>query len=92
MLGAFVRACVDGAAQKQAKLQEGAPAPLMLLGPMPSMLERVNRKVRWQLLVRASSRPPLRWLLKQLRPRLGLDGNGDFKTSAVLDVDPQTLL
>ena len=95
-LGAFVRACVDGAAQKQAKLNEGAPGdgrpPLMLLGPMPSMLERVNKKIRWQLLVRASSRPPLRWLLKQLRPRLGLDGNGDFKTSAVLDVDPQTLL
>jgi len=42
--------------------------------------------------VRASARPPLRWLLKQLRPQLGLDGNGDFKTSAVMDVDPQTLL
>ena len=86
-IGAFVRACVEGAARQQ----EGR-APLTLLGPVPSPIERVNRKIRWQLLVRASARPPLRWLLKQLRPQLGLDGNGDFKTSAVMDVDPQTLL
>jgi primosomal protein N' (replication factor Y) len=86
-LGAFVRACVEGAASKQ----EGR-APLALLGPVPSPIERVNRKIRWQLLIRASARPPLRWVLKQLRPQLGLEGSGDFKTSAVLDVDPQTLL
>lgn len=89
-IGGFVRVCVDGVAQKQAA--GGGRAPLTMLGPMPSMVERVNKKVRWQLLIRASSRPPLRWLLKQLRPRLGLDGSGDFKTSAMLDVDPQTLL
>ena len=86
-IGAFVRACVEGAARQQ----EGR-APLALLGPVPSPIERVNRKIRWQLLIRASARPPLRWLLKQLRPQLGLDGSGDFKTSAVMDVDPQTLL
>ena len=85
--GEFVRAGVDGAASKQ----EGR-APLALLGPVPSPIERVNRKIRWQLLIRASARPPLRWVLKQLRPQLGLEGSGDFKTSAVLDVDPQTLL
>ena len=86
-IGAFVRACVEGAARQQ----EGR-APLAMLGPVPSPIERVNRKIRWQLLVRASAWPPLRWLLKQLRPQLGLDGSGDFKTSAVMDVDPQTLL
>lgn len=89
-LGSFVRVCVDGVAHKQAA-GDGRPV-LTLLGPMPSMVERVNKKVRWQLLIRATTRPPLRWLLKQLRPRLGLDGSGDFKTSAMLDVDPQTLL
>ena len=82
--------CVDGVANKQ-PARDGR-APLTMLGPMPSMVERVNKKVRWQLLIRATSRPPLRWLLKQLRPRLELDGSGDFKTSAMLDVDPQTLL
>jgi len=88
-LGAFVRACIEGVAHKQAP---EARVPLTLLGPMPSMVERINKKIRWQLLLRATTRPPLRWLLKQLRPRLGLDGSGDFKTSAMLDVDPQTLL
>ena len=93
-LGAFVRAGVEGAAAKQASLPVGfdSRAPLALLGPVPSPIERVNKKIRWQLLIRATSRPPLRWLLKQLRPQLGLDGSGDFKTLAVLDVDPQTLL
>lgn len=93
-LGAFVRAGVEGAASKQRALTGGLDerAPLSLLGPVPSPIERVNRKIRWQLLIRATSRPPLRWLLKQLRPQLGIDGSGDFKTLAVLDVDPQTLL
>jgi primosomal protein N' (replication factor Y) len=93
-LGAFVRAGVEGAAAKQAALPVGfdSRAPLALLGPVPSPIERVNTQIRWQLLIRATSRPPLRWLLKQLRPQLGLDGSGDFKTLAVLDVDPQTLL
>ena len=93
-LGAFVRAGVEGAASKQRALPVGSDgrAPLSLLGPVPSPIERVNRKIRWQLLIRATSRPPLRWLLKQLRPQLGMDGSGDFKTLAVLDVDPQTLL
>jgi len=93
-LGAFVRAGVEGAASKQRALPVGSDgrAPLSLLGPVPSPIERVNRKIRWQLLIRATSRPPLRWLLKQLRPQLGIDGSGDFKTLAVLDVDPQTLL
>ena len=91
-LGAFVRACVEGVAHRQGSPPTDGRAPLTLLGPMPSMIERVNKKIRWQLLIRAPTRPPLRWLLKQLRPRLGLDGSGDFKTSAMLDVDPQTLL
>jgi len=90
-LGSFVRVCVEGLASRAGASADGRAA-LTLLGPMPSMVERVNKKVRWQLLIRAATRPPLRWLLKQLRPRLGLDGSGDFKTSAMLDVDPQTLL
>jgi primosomal protein N' (replication factor Y) len=44
-IGAFVRACVEGAARQQ----EGR-APLAMLGPVPSPIERVNRKIRWQLL------------------------------------------
>lgn len=88
-LAAVARAAVEEVRRKH---EGDAMPPLMLLGPVPSAIERVNRKIRWQLLLRASSRPPLRWVLKQLRPRLGDAGSGDFKTMAVVDVDPQTLL
>jgi primosomal protein N' (replication factor Y) len=88
-LGGLCRARVE-AARKHAP--EGERPPLALLGPVPSPIERVNRRVRWQLLVRAGARQPLRWLLKQLRPQLGLDGSGDFRTHAIVDVDPQSLL
>lgn len=71
---------------------EGEAPPLRLLGPSSSPIERVNGRVRWQMLVRATSRPPLRWLLRQVRPHLGEDGSGEFKTAAIVDVDPQSLL
>lgn len=65
---------------------------LMLLGPMPSPIERINRRVRWQLLLRARERGPLRWLLGELRPWLGPEGSGEAQTMAMVDVDPQTML
>jgi primosomal protein N' (replication factor Y) len=65
---------------------------LMMLGPMPSPIERINRRVRWQLLLRARERGPLRWLLGELRPWLGADGGGEDQTVAMVDVDPQTML
>ena len=71
---------------------ESLTPPVQLLGPKASLIERVNRRVRWQMLIRASSRPPLRWLLRQLRPRLGDAGSGEFKTMANVDVDPQSLI
>jgi primosomal protein N' (replication factor Y) len=87
-LATFVRAGIEEVMRKQ----EGAEAQLRMLGPAPSMIEKVNRRVRWQLLLHAASRPPLRWLLRQLRPRLGEAGSGEFRTMALVDVDPQTLL
>lgn len=87
-LAALARAGVEEVHRKQ----DGAEAQLRVLGPVPSPIERVNRRVRWQLLLRAATRPPLRWLLKQLRPRLGDSGSGEFRTMALVDVDPQTLL
>jgi primosomal protein N' (replication factor Y) len=89
-LGALARAGVEEVQRKHAG--DGGVPPLRLLGPVASPIERVNRRVRWQLLVRANTRPPLRWLLRQLRPRLGEAGSGEFKTMALVDVDPQSLL
>nr|MCH9683773.1 primosomal protein N' [Deltaproteobacteria bacterium] len=69
---------------------EGVAA--MLLGPMPSPIERINRRTRWQLLLRTRQRGSLRWLLGELRPWVGPDGHGATQTLAVIDVDPQSML
>lgn len=81
-------------AQVRAAHPSESPGPpvLMMLGPMPSPIERINRRTRWQLLLRARRREPLRWVLGQLRPRLGTAGRGPAQTLAIVDVDPQTML
>lgn len=66
--------------------------PLRVLGPVPSPIERINRRSRWQLLLRASDRGPLRWALERLRADLGQAGTGMHQTLATVDVDPQSLL
>ncbi len=65
---------------------------MMMLGPTPSPIERINRRTRWQVLLRARERSPLRWLLGELRPLLGPEGQGDAQTLAIVDVDPQSML
>ncbi len=87
----------DEGSRASAEVPEGStdPSPrpvLMMLGPMPSPIERINRRVRWQLLLRARERGPLRWLLGELRPWLGAEGSGAAQTTAMVDVDPQTML
>ncbi|MEZ4450746.1 MAG: primosomal protein N' [Nannocystaceae bacterium] len=66
--------------------------PIQALGPIPSPIERINRRSRWQLLIRAGQRHPLRWLLRALRPELGALGSGKNQTTVIVDVDPQSLL
>lgn len=62
---------------------------LTLMGPVPSPIERVNKRYRWQLLLRAAQRSVLRAYLRRLRPFLGLQGSGGRQSVAVVDVDPQ---
>lgn len=69
-----------------------APSMLAVLGPVPSPIERINRRTRHQILLRAQRRGPLRWLLAELRPHLGIQGTGSAQTLATVDVDPQSLL
>ncbi len=69
----------------------GAPVAT-LLGPVPSPIERIDRRTRWQLLLRASDRGALRWLLAELRPQLGAVGHGAQQSFAMVDVDPQSML
>lgn len=74
--------------------EQGDPEqpPVRLLGPVESPIARVNRRTRWQLLLRARERAPLRWLLARLRSQLGPQGHGIRETQALVDVDPQSLL
>lgn len=65
---------------------------VQLLGPVESPIARINRKARWQLLLRGRQRGSLRWILTHLRPRLGVHGRGLQETWALADVDPQSLL
>ena len=59
-----------------------------VLGPVPSPIERINRRTRWQLLLRAADRRPLHGLLRWLKAQR-LDSAG---VRVGIDVDPQTLL
>jgi hypothetical protein len=45
-----------------------------------------------QMLLRASGRGGLRWVLRQLRRALGEQGRGRSVTSVRVDVDPYSLL
>ena len=49
---------------------------------------------RFGMFERGNAYPTERFrkLLRQLRPRLGEAGSGEFKTMALVDVDPQSLL
>ena len=63
---------------------------VQVLGPVPSPMERINQRTRWQLLLRGRSRSPLRQVLHALRPLLGTEGRGGDETRASVDVDPQS--
>ncbi len=65
---------------------------LDLLGPVPSPIERINRRIRWQMLLRSRNRKALRWVLGVSRKHLGTTNRGARRTRALVDVDPQTLL
>jgi primosomal protein N' (replication factor Y) len=73
----------------RAALAKGAAPDLEVLGPAPSPLTRINRRVRWQLLLRSRQRTQLRGALRWLRPHLGA---GAGETTAVVDVDPYSFL
>ena len=92
-LAAFIRPRVGQIQSAHAEPGTVGQRPMvMMLGPTPSPIERINRRTRWQVLLRARERSPLRWLLGELRPHLGTDGRGDAQTLAIVDIDPQSML
>ncbi len=89
---ALIELVQTGIAEVSRAHSEDTRAPLIALGPIPSPIERINRRLRWQILLRASRRHPLRWLLRALRPHLGQLGSGTKQSLAIVDVDPLSLL
>jgi len=75
-----------------ARVIAGGETEIQVLGPVDSPIERINRRLRMQLLVRASARGGLRWLLRHLRRELGQRGRGRATTTARVDVDPYSLM
>jgi primosomal protein N' (replication factor Y) len=75
-----------------ARVAVGGDARVESLGPVDSPIERINRRVRMQMLLRADRRSALRWVLRHLRHALGARGRGASETLARVDVDPYSLL
>jgi primosomal protein N' (replication factor Y) len=75
-----------------ARVIAGGEPELQVLGPVDSPIERINRRVRMQMLIRATARGGLRWVLRHLRRELGQQGRGRAATTARADVDPYSLL
>lgn len=89
-LARFLKSGVD---KLRARQEDALALPAAtLLGPVPSPIKKINRRVRYQMLLRAPQRGALRWLLTHLRPHLGNAGSGAAQTLAIADVDPQSLL
>lgn len=84
-LGALARELV-------ARVIAGGQTQIQLLGPVDSPIERINRRIRMQMLIRASARGGLRWVLRHLRGQLGQQGRGRSATTVRIDVDPHSLL
>jgi primosomal protein N' (replication factor Y) len=80
------------AAELCARVAAGGEARVESLGPVDSPIERINRRVRMQMLLRGDRRNALRWVLRHLRHALGPKGRGAGETLARVDVDPYSLL
>ena len=91
-LASFLRRGVDKVRREHPEPDPELPPVLSVLGPVPSPIAKINRRSRWQVLLRGRQRAPLRWILEHVRPRLGTQGSGAVQTVAVVDVDPQSLL
>ncbi|MEE9384233.1 MAG: primosomal protein N' [Nannocystaceae bacterium] len=83
-----VERIATGVAQQirmRAEVESGA---VRVLGPVASPIERINRRTRWQVLLRAPQRLPLHRMLHFVRGAASLQRS----VQVTLDIDPQSLL
>ena len=74
------------------RVLEGGAIKVGAHGPLESPIARINRRSRMQILIRASERSALRWVLRHLRHAIGPRGRGRLGTDARVDVDPYSLM
>ena len=74
---------------RAARLLKGDSSEVLILGPAPAPRRKVVGRFRWQLLLKAETRAPLRNLVRELMNEGYLKGTG-FKI--VVDVDPVDML
>lgn len=74
---------------RAARLIKGDSPGLAILGPAPCPRRKVVGKYRWQVLLKAAERGPVREMAKALRGEGHLKGHG---IKIVLDVDPVDLM
>ncbi|MCD6535286.1 MAG: primosomal protein N' [Deltaproteobacteria bacterium] len=71
--------------QKSTGLHD-APPPIVLLGPVPSAIVKVQNRYRWNLLIKATQRTLLHNFLRQWRQQLSAPPPLSWR----LDIDPQS--
>lgn len=74
---------------RAARLIKGEEREVMILGPAPSPRKKVVGRYRWQILLKAGTRGPVRNLVKNLIAEGHLEGHG---LKIVVDVDPSDLM
>jgi len=80
------------AAQVAASLTRSAkPETMRVLGPAPSPIERIKRRYRWQVALKAHARADLRAALTTMRKEVGADAGRDEVRISV-DIDPMNML
>ena len=89
---ARAQAIADRARMLAERVTQGGGAHVEVLGPADSPIEKINRRLRMQILIRSAKRGALRWVLGHLRSELGARGHGRVATSARADVDPYSLM
>ena len=71
--------------QKSTGLHD-TPPPIVLLGPVPSAIVKVQNRYRWNLLIKATQRTLLHNFLRQWRQQLSAAPPISWR----LDIDPQS--
>jgi primosomal protein N' (replication factor Y) len=67
------------------------PASMRILGPAPAPIERIKRRYRWQVVVKAQELNEMRVALSAMRTETA-DMAAEANVHVIIDVDPINML